>query len=129
MVSHVAIAAPGPVSARISSLTTLDIQEAIRRFTVTSSTVMWCIAAISKLSSRAQSLCMLKHNETVNILESPPAALPSVERSGQALLQELQKSAATLTDLSDEAVQWDLRRWWSLILTLVTQSNEFLVST
>lgn len=66
------------------------------------------------------------------LADSPPAPLPSVNETGDALLHELAQPIdtpqstplATLMHTNDPALLADIRRWWSLTLTLVTQRAE-----
>ena len=48
--------------------------------------------------------------------------MPSVDEAANRLLHELRQPQSRVID--DSALQRDVRRWWSLTLTLVTQRAE-----
>ena len=64
----------------------------------------------------------------VTLLETPPTHLPSISLAGQLLLLEIQKCAARVelnfSQPNSIQIQNDIRRWWSLSLTLVSQQAE-----
>jgi len=105
MASHVGLASVGLVDPRVRALVTAENDAAARAFAETASTVLWCLAA------------------SLTLLESPPAALPSIDLAGQALMNELQKEASGL-QIEDKAIEVDVRRMWALTLSLVTQQGE-----
>ena len=116
--AHLRLCAPGPVRPSIRALMRETNEAAALGFANACSSVFWILGA------------------AWTILESPPAPLPAVDEAGERLLREMTQpdGGRGALDLLRQATHGgegseglaadDVKRWWSLTLTLVTQRRE-----